>query len=128
MILPGNHFLAGVFSPQCGTNPGTFVIFGTTDFDIRPSLLCGREAVWRKARLFSAGCLTQAASFHLVGPYRNGNPHPVLNPKTNYQTPDAFNGTHPRSYTCLGVDGAEEAGEPLVAGRALHLQVAFGRA
>lgn len=83
--------------------------------------------MWRKARLFS-GCLNQAASFHLVGPYQNGKPHPVLNPKANYQTPDAFNGTHPISYACLGMDGAEEAGEPLVAGRALQLQVAFGRA
>lgn len=49
----------------------TFVILSTTDFDIRLSLLCGREVVWSKARLLSSGFLTQAANFQLVGPYQS---------------------------------------------------------
>lgn len=32
-------------------------------------------------------------------------------PKANHQTPDSFNGMYAGNYACLGVDGAEEAGE-----------------
>jgi len=65
-------------------------IFSIAGFDIRLSLVCRREEVWRKARLLFSGCLTQAANFHLVSPHQNGNPGSVLIPQSQPPNPRCF--------------------------------------